>query len=249
MRNVPSSTIQQQFVPNASIRLLRSFSRRIGLLQGNDQAVAVAKQWLGPDGLLHEVAHLDDVGRAMLQNIAPIVPEQTLRAIEQGLARLGKEKAGDLEHYLDLLRSIAYDPLLFERCVALMAAILAARPIDERSHATNTLISLFYCSLSGTHATVEQRIAALETLVSSPDDQVQTLGLLALDAMLEAWSYHSSFPFEFGSRLWLPSERRDGGQPLVRGSPSLCRAARQLRRFGCRRSSGHTRGKVSRYLD
>src|SRR5690606_34365935 len=124
---------------------------------------------------------LNNDGQAMLHNIAPIVPEQTVQVIEQALGRLGAEQASWLGQYRELLRSIAYDPTLFERCVALMAANLATQPIDGRSHTTETLTSLFHCRLSGTHATVEQRIAAVETLVKSPSDRLQTLGLLALD--------------------------------------------------------------------
>src|SRR5207302_10092420 len=60
LQNIPYATIESQLV---SERLLRSFSRRLGYLHASNEAVGIVKKWLGADGLLEDIAGLDDLGR------------------------------------------------------------------------------------------------------------------------------------------------------------------------------------------
>src|SRR5206468_95320 len=59
--------------------------------------------------------------------------------------------------------------------------------------------SLFTAFLSGTHASIEQRIAVARRLINSEDAAGQTLGFAALDAMLEATHFNSHYEFQFGA--------------------------------------------------
>jgi hypothetical protein len=99
-----------------------------------------------------------------------------------------------------MLRSLAYDPTLFERCVHLLADLAVHDDDEDRSDAAAALKSLFFAHLSGTHATAEQRIQVMESFVRSPDPKKQGLGLQALDALLEASHFSSAYDFSFGSR-------------------------------------------------
>jgi len=38
--------------------LLTSFSKRIGYLHDDENAVAIAKQWISPNGILHNIKEL-----------------------------------------------------------------------------------------------------------------------------------------------------------------------------------------------
>ena len=103
--------------------------------------------------------------------------------------------------YLPLLRSLAYDPTLFERCAALMVSIAEATNIkdDEDHEAVRIFASLFPIYFSGTHATIEQRLALLKNLLLSPDVKKRTLGVAGLRAALEAVHFTPGGNFDFGA--------------------------------------------------
>ena len=118
-------------------RLLRSFSRRLGYLHDSEKAREIVGKWLSPDGLLGaDPEH----GRwsfytELLSNVAPVDPEGVLSIIERlissnklrfvieggldsGSLWLTGDDLGDGRvRLLVLLRSIAYDAHLFERCL------------------------------------------------------------------------------------------------------------------------------------
>ncbi|HTM35322.1 MAG TPA: hypothetical protein VL156_01125, partial [Terriglobales bacterium] len=78
--------------------------------------------------------------------------------------------------------------------------IVAAGDINEQAQGTQLFVSLFHLCLSGTLATIEQRLKVIEALLASPDTKRRVLGVLALKAVLEAWHFHSTSSFDFGAR-------------------------------------------------
>ena len=124
----------------------------------------------------------------MFANIAPVAPHEVLAALERAV--VGPEAAKACKAYLDILRSLAYDPALFARCIAVMVDVVVADDGDERLHGAQLVASLFHLCLSGTHATIDQRLAVIEGLVGSPDSKRRALGVLTLKAALEAWQGH-----------------------------------------------------------
>ena len=199
LQNVAYAGIEEHLL--ATERLMKSFSRRLGYLHTSKEAVGIVKNWIGPGGLLADVAHLNELGRTMLENVAPVCPAQVLTALEQGLRGLpADEVVTQYTEYVDLLRSIAYDPVLFERCTTLLVAVATAGEAKERSHAIDVFVSLFHLFLSGTRASIEQRSAVIKGLLDSPDPKRQALGVRALHAVLEAWHFLGGSDFDFGAR-------------------------------------------------
>ena len=70
---------------------------------------------------------------------------------------------------------------------------------DTRPKASDEVASLFSPYLSGTHATVEQRLRVIEPLLKSDDDKQRSLGMKAFEAALAAWDFISFYSFEFGA--------------------------------------------------
>lgn len=197
LQNIPYATIQEQLL--TSERLRKSFSRRLSYLHTSKEAVAIVKKWLGVGGLLADVAHLDELGATILENVAPVAPAEILAALERGvLAPHAADAALACKKHLNLLRSIAYEPALFERCTTLMVTILTAEEVDKPSNGTELFASLFHLCLSGTHATIEQRLAVIKALLDAPDRKRRALGVEALQGVLEAWDFFSTCSFEFG---------------------------------------------------
>ncbi len=202
LQNIPVAKIEAELVDGAPERLLKSFSHRLSYLHASEEAREIVTRWLRADGLLGDVASLNSLGLAMLDNVAPVAPEATLAALERVV--LKTEEPGTLqacEKHLPLLRSLAYDAGLFDRCVALLVKIAKARDVsDNAKSAAKTLASLFMIHLSGTHATIEQRLAIVRTLLTSDDPKDRNLGTIALTAALEASRFGIAFNFEFGAR-------------------------------------------------
>ncbi len=202
LQNIPFAVIEENLVDNAPERLLKSFSRRLGFLPDSRQAAGIVEKWLAPNGLLHNVTELNELGSALFENIAPVAPEAVLSTLERAL--LGQESTGAARHcarWVRLLRSLAYDATLFERSVELLLKIAEAADANDKSNeAKNAFSFLFFIIYSGTHATVEQRLRVVESLLRSDDAARRGLGVTALEAALEAWQFTQLYGFEFGAR-------------------------------------------------
>ena len=102
LENLPRADIDR-WVSTAPGRLLKSFSRRLSYLHASENARSIARGWLAPGGLLAGVADLNDLGQAMLRNIAPVAPGEVLSALEAICVQ--EPSAG--KDYFGLLRSLA----------------------------------------------------------------------------------------------------------------------------------------------
>jgi hypothetical protein len=194
LQDIPSAAISAQLVNRAPERLLKSFSRRLGYLDSSPEAIRIARAWLEPGGLLGNAGNLTEFGRSMLLNIAPVVPQEALAALERAVAKGPLIWAKDA---VGLLQSLAWDAALFERSVALLATIASG---ETKTDADEALTGLFQLYVSGTHAPVELRIGAAERLLRSAEPSLRRVGLVALGGLLKGWQYRSRFHFQFGGR-------------------------------------------------
>jgi hypothetical protein len=201
LEDTPFDLINQQLVEGGTGRLARSFSRRLSFLHDQPKAVTIVDRWLAPDGLLGDVTVLNDIGRAMFENVASVLPEAALAVLERAGSCSTDAATKVWRRYQSLLRSLAYDSSLFERSTQLLTwAATQNADKQEAKGASDIFASLFTIYLSGTHATLEQRLGVIERLLISSDGNVRALGLAALDNVLEATHFDSHYQFEFGAR-------------------------------------------------
>lgn len=197
LKNIPQERIKSQLVENASARILKSFSRRLGYLHDSPQAVKFVEQWLGGGGLLTDLANLNDLGMVMFENIASVAPEAVIATIERG----APEMLPHHDRFAKVVRSIAFDPKLFGRCAELLIQFGESRNDDGRgTDSDRNLTSLFCIVLSGTHATIEQRLEIVEALLRSDAAYRMAVGVKALRNVLEARHFGPAYGFEFGAR-------------------------------------------------
>jgi hypothetical protein len=200
LQNIPLSKVKDALVENASERLLRSFSRRLGYLDNSKEAKAIVAGWLAPGGLLGDLKNLNELGREIFNNVAPVMPDVVLSALEHELRSADSEALPRYTHFVRLIRSLAYDAGHFKRAVALLVKF-ALLPGEARSkEAADVVASLFTIVLSGTHAPVEMRVEVLGDFLRSGDDAKRALGIKALEEMLKTSHFSSSYNFEFGAR-------------------------------------------------
>ncbi|MBO9501881.1 hypothetical protein [Brevundimonas sp. A19_0] len=202
LEDLPPGDIQT-FVEAAPERLLKSFSRRLGCLHDSAHAQKIVGEWLASGGMIAEVESLNPLGMVILDNVAPVHPEAALNAIQRATASSTGvvENNPNASALVRLLRSLAYEPALFDEATRLIAEFARSKTqSNNMSDAVNVFKSLFHIHLSGTHAAPKQRADLLRKLASSGADSDQALVLAGLDAMLECSHFSSSYGFEFGTR-------------------------------------------------
>lgn len=201
IEKIPQTALQQLWV-KFSPRLLRSFSRRLGYLHTSRVAVRLVTDWLSSEGLLGKVESLNELGIAMLVNVAPVAPAEALNAIERASERerlAGRFLRG--EEVRVLVRSIAFDPELFDRAFRLLVDLIEyEEPGPYGNSIRNDFQSMFHLMLSGTQATIEQRSTALELLIDSEQPQRRDIGFACLNALLQTPPFSSLRRFTFGAR-------------------------------------------------
>lgn len=203
LQDILFQRIEEAIVSGRSERILRSFSKRMGYLHDDWRAAELAAKWFADGGLLEPIGSLNELGEALLTNMAPIKPEATLASIERAAARQSWFFGSDNRNrqaIVRIIRSIAYDASLFDRAVELLGNFAVNDGESNRDSSKDALESLFFLYLSGTHATPSQRAAFIKKLLGSVSETERALGLELLGAMLECGHFTSHYPFEFGAR-------------------------------------------------
>lgn len=196
------SLLVQSFVTDASERVARSFSRRLSYLHESKHAQQIVGDWLKPEGLLGEVTSLNALKREMLENVSPVNQRAALNALLRAVEKpdfisITNASRADSAR---LLRSLAYEPDLFDEAVSALAKFALEEPDDYKSDSIRDILqSLFYSHLSGTLAPPEQRATFIRTLAFSGDPRKSKLSLLLLHAGLESLHFSSHYGFDFGA--------------------------------------------------
>lgn len=201
LEDIPYELIEQELVQNSSQRLILSFSRRLSFLNSHKKAKTIADQWLTSEGLLGNAFKFSKTEVVIFENIASVSPEAALEVLERAEHENPRNAITVWQRHRHLLRSIAYDAALFERCIQPLANAAAHGSAGLKTRDTADIVfSLFWSRLSGTHASVEQRLRTIENLIESSNQKLQELGLLAIKAMLKTTGFTSRYNFEFGAR-------------------------------------------------
>ena len=227
LESIPPAVLEQ-FWKGAPTRLLKSFSRRLGYLHTSAEARSIVEQWLSADGMLGQLGSLNELGVSMLCNVAPVAPSATLDAIQRAINEAtvnGNQLKG--EEFRTLLFSLAYDPNLFERALSsLFDLIEFEKPGPYSNQVRRSFQTLFQIRFSGTHATIGQRLAIIESLLGSESEQRREFGISSLNAALKTQDITSHQRFEFGARprdYGLEPRTRDEILHWFRSALSLCK--------------------------
>ena len=217
LQNVPFSNIIQVFNSNTDYRLLTSFSRRIGYLNGSSKAIKLSKFWLEDGGVIDSLFNEGDsnLSTSLMTNIAPIIPDDVLTYLDTRAKcdpSFFSQQNTSIESISKLIRSLAYKDELFSQCFELLSRLALTESKDAQNNFIRPLIrSLFKLYLSGTHATLERRTESIEKLTKSIDENERELGYELLDSALDTSGFSSSYGFDFGA------ESRDYGyEPRTR---------------------------------
>ncbi|WP_448649732.1 hypothetical protein ACSHWC_16300 [Pseudomonas fluorescens] len=204
--SIPVAQLRATFEATGRQRLLMSFAHRLGLLHDHPVAKEIAEAWLQPNGLLGRISELDDMSARMLDYIGPVAPEALLDRIEAELT--APDFSGMEPRYnprrttvLNLLQSLAYEASAFDRCLKLLI-----RLADYEDHGNNhdvvrdKIARFFQAYLSGTHASLDQRIKVMNECLSSGVAGRRLLGFRMLSTALDGPPWTGFGMNEFGAR-------------------------------------------------
>tara|TARA_A100001391_G_scaffold153410_2_gene111247 strand:- start:19014 stop:22856 length:3843 start_codon:yes stop_codon:yes gene_type:complete len=205
LQDLPKSIILAALASNSvPDRLLRSFSRRLGCLHDCREAQNIVGEWLGEGGILASAGSLDDLGRTVLDNVAPVDPAATLACLERAAKSDENFFDGDQheqQRLIRLLRSLAYEPDFFAPAARLISGFSKnGAASNNTGDGVSVFSSLFTLYLSGTKASPSERAELILEFAQTGDERNAKLALAALESMLQTDHFISSYGFEFGTR-------------------------------------------------
>lgn len=206
LNNIPVDQLRGTFEAPGRERLLMSFAHRLGLLHDHPVAKEIVRAWLKSDGLLGRITELDERSAQILDYIGPVVPEALLNKIEAEFAEpdfKGMEPRYD-SHWstiLNFLQALAYEPGHFERCVRVLIRLTDFESESNNYDSIRDRISRFFQAyLSGTHASLAQRITIINECLASEFIGRRSLGIRMLSTALSGSPWIGSGISEFGAR-------------------------------------------------
>ncbi|MCH1919041.1 hypothetical protein L9G15_06285 [Shewanella sp. A3A] len=202
----PIDQLIATFESSGRQRLLMSFAHRLGLLHEHPVAVEIVEGWLEPDGLLGQILSLNDELIRVLDYVAPVAPDKLLDTIEvtcfsSDLSWLESRHNPRRTTVVRWLQLLAYEPKAFERCVMLLMQVSGFETqSNSYDSAGEIILRFFQAYLSGTHATLEQRIAFMNKCIMSEQASHRALGFKMLSRALTMQRWTGFGVNEFGAR-------------------------------------------------
>lgn len=201
LEEIHPGRLQAQIVDSGNVRLFRSFTRRLSYLRGHRVAESLCSGWLQPGAMLGDVNAMSYREEALFENVASVVPPAALLALERAVTAAPESASSTMQRQCRIVRAIAYDPELFDRCIALLVRPIAE--VDKLSifpDLQDVLVTFFQIVRSGTHAPVSKRFALLEDWLTSQVSSMQALGRAALERALST-DVSSRYTNSFGTQL------------------------------------------------
>lgn len=206
LRKIPSENLRSAFEAPGRERLLMSFAHRLSSMHDHPVAREIVESWLQDKEFLGNLFSLNDTKIRILEYVAPVAPDVVLDLIEAEIDSSGFSGMDPI-HYpcrttiLNLLQSLAYETKAFDRCVALLLRVADFE--DESNNydpVRDRILRLFQAHLSGTHASLRQRLTVVRDALLSGDAKRKSLGFRMLETTLEGQSWMGSGTNEFGAR-------------------------------------------------
>jgi len=213
------------FCKNLTLRMRKSFSRRLGLLDGSEDAQKIVSRLLQATGSFGDLfATKEDF--VIVSNFAPAAPEAVLDRLQDVFVgsngTIPAQEWSNYQEWILLIRQIGYDARFFDAAVFLLARLYAAKPKKCNEEWIRARFEeFFHIHLSGTNATPEQRRAAVRRFASSKNPNLRPCRDIAIKAILKTRYFISSDRHDFGARSrdwgWHPKDEREASDWFEKG--------------------------------
>lgn len=197
---IPLRRIKEQIVESGNQRLIRSFTRRLSFLHTHPVAIRLCREWLKPGGMLAEVSDLAHIQQDMFQHVASVTPADALVALERVAVSRPRLAFAAWRRQVEVIRAIAYEAGLFDRCIKLLMRITEEEPNCQAvGDVRNVVVSFFQIAKSATHAPVTERFSLISDWLASDKPAIQEIGKAALKQAMST-QISSRYNFTFGAR-------------------------------------------------
>lgn len=192
-------------VAKKSNRMFLSFSRRIKYLHTSKEAKEVAEIIIRSDDF-NKLEFISKEKVEILKNLTYIIPNEVLNKImyiknKEFFSRKNK----NFNEIVEILINLAYDSNKFEIVCPMLIKFACSEEENENNYSIRRrLYNLFHIYLSGTHATIEQRIKIVNDLIKSKDIKYKDLGFKLLDEVMQTRNF-------FGNYIDFGAQKRDYG--------------------------------------
>ena len=206
LERIPVETLRETVEAPDRHRLLMSFAHRLGLMHDHPVAQKIIEAWLQPGGLLGQICKLDENESRILDYIGPVAPKVLLERITAEVTAPDFQGLGPLYDpsrttILNLLQSIAYEPPAFSCCIRLLIRVADQEEEDNIHDDVRDKISRFFQPyFSGTHASLQQRLAILNECLDSEKEGRKSMGILLLSTALDGPPWTGAGLSGFGAR-------------------------------------------------
>lgn len=195
--------------------MAKSMCEQLRLLDHLAEAKSLASKLCGIDGPFGSAKALNtEVGTLCFRALADVSPDTALRTLSQvieslSLADLRKMEVGR-RNLVWTLEKLVFRREFFKVAAVQLLRLAAAENESWGNNATGQFFQLFHAFLSGTEATVRERMEVLDIALSSNEPEYRALGLMALGHVLRT----SHFTRTLGAEL------QGSGIPRQDNSPS-----------------------------
>lgn len=182
-------------------RLMRSFTRQLGLLHDSPQAQLLVKKWLVPAGQPCDLSACNAEQLTWFSNLAPVDPQRSLEALERLAPTHWPDDSFELRK---CCVALAYEDTQFPKAVRLLMTRFSPQFVATE------LKRLFQMKWSGTQARLLTRLRTVQDLLYPPDDSAQNPCFTAVSGMLctESFDRNGHDDHAFGARVrdrgWWP---------------------------------------------
>lgn len=212
-----ASEIEERLFTNAPERVRSSFAHRLSFLHTSQAAIAMVSGLIDAGGSLSEISRFTNKDVPIFLRLASVAPEHALSATERFAAGgdLANPHEFEIEKIAQLMRSIAYDADLFDRCVKVLLALQPLQPTvrNTKEKKLEQLRALFQLYYSGTLATGPQRAPHIKRLLKSGSPEELEIGLALLEEAVNMRDFRNTSPLQLGARKrsvgWWPKDIED----------------------------------------
>ena len=144
VQKIPSSILIKSFIAQATDRVARSFSRRLGYLHESIIAQKIVMGLLAPNGYLGEVTKLTALQWEIFENLSPVNQRAALDAILRAVESNQHTSMPNFTSVTKILRSLAYEESLFEKAAHGLLQFSIVDPLTDKSDKSLKRICIFW---------------------------------------------------------------------------------------------------------
>lgn len=214
LEEIPAANLISAF-ENSEERLLKSFARRLSYLHDSPKAIQVATTWLKEENLLGPEKPLNKLRSNLLKKIAPLVPNHVLKRIGNELEKPTLE-AGLVGDAKTLAKLLAYEPESFYEAATLLSKLSIRESQPASAGANDQFKALFWPVLSGTQASLKERLSFIKDLSTKGEKELRLSVSLFNFVIHHQTSYVGTSEYSLGARSrdfgWRPRNWSDWQQ-------------------------------------